>query len=1632
MQSAQQAFEKAVQHFPSWMDIRKRKHKSIGGHYLRSITEEVSGINEAIEDYRKSFFAYNYVGKEDTVIDYVWSSTIGAVDLEHIVLTSPALPITNEAKVFNNNRSTYAYYEDGKLLFDFGMKGDAVQYTLHGKLYTAELKRLHLWNIFDEFALFSGMERQEGERNKALLDRILLTYKHVANSTEIGLKNAIANELSQLVDIDKDDIRIAKAGEANIHKKDKDGIAVSEHIVLNDADVNRGKVWNRNRWDHPFKELVFASHKWDQFIGNKQVGTGYGPSLFVQVAEEMSDNLTDVVISVYKKSNIKIEQYLKSNRREVPIPLVLTKYKDQLSPLDVQYRITGEEVSNISADSIYIEAYTKRSGEMVLPIEDVAIDRYDKEYEIAPGGLLKSGTYKLRFIPKGPYSKAQIKKVILAEGGQTHSLLQEKGGYRLEGDMLVAEASKFYGERTEEFYEAVNIENGLAGMSIRDVAKEGMLRLDVSGIENQYIRHGVKTTMTDITFNNSYVSHEGFSNTSGKWSCKEPRGKLIVEGRMNELELSIEKGNVAITTIVDGKSEFQLSSGAKLFKLSFAEPKDVRVEIEKLENTGDLAISQIRYTHYQINFSLSHGDLIRTPQGIAIPAGGGKRYLSMTIRSYTGFSPVLSYVYVGSSLQHAIYETEEFTTGPDARLSIDSSCSVELVNTSTNEVVSNYSTASRFINNSDEPVYVELDMSILGEIKESAPKIEPTVYKGSSGYYVQIAPKSELSAISLTGELLKMTHRKKLYDVLKKSEQSELFASRQLQGFIVRDGGQEELRRIDKDMISGEANIIKIVGMPDHLEAAFVTDHRNRKEVVGTSYGNFDFMYLYPKESTRYVAYNKEKVLAKRTEGIEIVDLFMPQVPANRLICYRLEKDGLPEGVSVLFAGDVEWSIGKKPIHITVEESAMAEQFSVDSVTIPHRFIVSDYMVLDSTITDKEVSFHLPEYVLDIPEGFELITRTELSDMEEGYIKNDGFNKLRMARANRIVSLKKEDGSIIDEGSYELYKEEGIIYWKESSLAGERFSVVYEYEAPLYLHASNIDTLYDLVGYELESMEFLYEIVYQGISSSMMLRKEDRDQLAKGDFRIVQSSNPMMEVTLVEDSAIQINKLYKTYPSNKVFVNPGYYYVSQKEWYKYANPEEAEVNANIGIRFFEEERLNDEILLSQASSNYMKNTNMLSDDLRTICELDLVGNDILHANSIRKLTASDTYNMWRLFETDLSFDNGYNGKGLRLSQHSPHGYISMDISEYAKAGQRLSAFAEETLAVYLAVQRDGGNYERTLGEELLLLERTGDFVHYTFKEDVKAVLVVTGSGVIDDLICTNAGTPMVDVHTKNIHKAGFAIQEEQSDYNKVLLFDPYHNTFERTEMDSGGVRTATSMTWGLTKVHDYKSSWHDALKSRVLVAKDEYLKTEDLSGVIHLPAFRLNKREGIKNIHVVVNQILFDHMKGFDISALTGDAPDGDFVPVATETGTNHMVISGPRLSDYMKVVITMPKNHVIENVEVYAEYAETGNQIAIAHYTSGSFTTKLYDAGDADHYELERVLLDAASFGNSRLSVRGAKQNAEDLVWTEWKPVSLDKKGNVTNEVRFKDYEYFQFKGELGNEEDRINIYRFELGVVR
>ena len=1658
MLDSKAVFEEALQHFPKWMDIRKRGLKTTGGKFLNAIIEEVDDIQKAIDDFKRDYFAINYIGRESEIIDYLYVANIGDIEDKELILLEPSMKVITDYKVFEKSADPLAYYHEGRIAFKIKeLHSDTIKYSLNGYKYNARVEKTHIWNIIDEFALFAGLTRYENETNKELLERSLLAFKNRTNSTDQGLKNAIINAVSNFTQVSPDEIRIEKPNQENLFKDDPEYGTVIERLAQLNKDTYRTKKWDLSKWEHPFKKLTYISPEWDTELEDIQDGVGHNDALKATLTSEIENSeATDVQIDAYEKSEVRINEYIRNQRLEVDIDLELQKFGNMLKPNEVEYKITATETEDISDDNVYVDCYKLSEGENEHYIQDLIINQGEiADITIERGKLKPNTMYRVKFYPEEEYSNMVISKSDLTVDGKTTSLLKEKGAFKFDENNTFRNSNvKLHASSTRDFMDYSNIMNTKKGFTLADATQDGTVAIDVSGMQNQYVKVEHECRETSIIRDTELVKYEGFIiNDSNELESVEREGQIVIDLVCNQLYFEMEEGNCIVSKEIDGEllpSEIWFE--AKSEQLKFDSPKRVKVTITKLNNDVKLRIKNIRYSRYDVILSLDHGNFINTNFGLIIPAGYENNIMRMTIRTYSGFSPVVKFVHVGPSLKNAVFETDIFNSGIGGYLDIDSNCKVELEEVNSQgkvlSTVKNYVTRNLYKNTKDVPVYLRINTDGFLNIRRTYPAIERFSYQGQMSNFIKLEPGQEIDRLLIEGSMLVLLGRVYLNDLLRDSQYDKIYISKKLKGFIVKTDVTEKLVKVTKAMLHNDADVYRVGNMPPNVKSAFVIDDENNIESVSDSHErNFQYFYMSPSVTQEYVAYNNAKLIRPEVDDVEIVDVFMPIIPPNRLFIYTIDEvDNDGTECTVLFKkndGYENWSLGKKKIQIKMKlDSVLSSNYEVETYSLSKKFILSNNIELEQEqTTNSGATIDLAEYIVKTPSDIRVIYENRVALPENIIVEEDGFNKLRYSNITAINSIKHLNDTVVPSEKYQLLKEEGIIAWSDGSLVGEELVVEYRYGVPRYLTFTNIERLYELVGYNVDAYRHLFTVTYKDLRNDAYLNSEDAARLKTADRIITSCSNPSFRAKVENDilRLIQINN------ENRIAVKTGFFYQDGVEYYYFINRNENLLEKLNNIDLINTQRLSGSVIFSQKSTNLLPDSAMEPRRLAEACRFDFVNNKKIGGLSkMDALTACDQFNYWHTFEMDLSFTKGLNGLGITLNALSEEAYAMLEITKYIDDHSIISLYTEGGVEVSIAreIKYKGQSYNKSVfAEPYKEMKKHQEFSYFVFDKDnydpnYRYFLLVKKSGLVDDIVVKDydENEDIAMIHKKNIDKLGFNVEEHiHKDYVQTLLFDAIGNKLDCLEISSDGLmRTGVNVDWGLTKIEEFKDNWTSCTLKEVDLVKGQFIRSTNRTGMIETEPFYVRNKGSIRNMIFKVNEVLTDETSGFRIEILTSSTLGGLFNLIATEESGNKLIVPHNRLSNYVKLRVEMPPHKVINNIEIFSEYVETDSPLRVGTYQNGQLTTKIYDTGFVKHYRLKKLAADAVkNLEDIELHVRAFRQEQGRIVWTDWKQAVINKNLDVTNKVDFEGYRYFQFKILFRSEHAEMRLNSIDLEVI-
>lgn len=1652
------SLNKAKGYFPSHTDFRKRTDKSIGGAVLHAMSKESDNIQDTIEEYKKDFFLLCYTGREETIPAYFFVTPVGIADK----ITVDGYIITTDVEVFYSDFSTYILYQDGFLIIHPSALedgADSISYIVNDiYTYKSKLEYRHIWNVFDEFALFAGLKRLEDETNTELAWRTLQVFKSWPSSTNQGLKNSIKNILINYEKISDDDISIEVPTAENLAEELPSGEDVYEHITQYNRDLFRTKKWDSSLWEHSFKKLGYLAHPWDKQPKEVKNGIGFGNDVKVDYLRNFNgEDTTRAIITGYKKDRKTVYDYVRNNNIETTIPLKLTKYEDTITPKRVEFRVTASEVQKINAQKIFIDAFQKQTGTISYPISDLYVSSENVTQE-PRNKVLANRTYRLRFMAKSAYDDMSIFKCSLQQGSQSKDLRKESGRFKFKKGVLtnsdiLAHVNSTIGMKS--FDNIVNVNNGF---SIESTAKPAVAKIDVTGMSQAIIQYETECQEVNVTDNSSIVtasenfklSNDGRSYTASTTDSLSTIQISLKSCGSYSFELAKNTGNVPqgaiiVTTIIDGNATQETYTNAATISNKFKETKDVQILIKKY-GQAPVTIKNISACRYKVTLTTDKGDLVVTPMSKRLPVFSGSNLLTVTIEAYTAFSPVVKFVHVGSSLLNAKHDIE-FTPTADGFLDIKSSCKVALYDISSGVKLlsDNYVTTPLYRNTSTSVGYIVLDTGSFTSIVSSSPVIQHT-YKGQPFDYIELQPGEAIDNIIISGTKLSSVSSKTLSSLLYKDAANyEVYISRATSSFIVKNGGNTELKPLKREDIDGRADVVKISGEIESLTAMFIIDSEKDITSVGSELDrNFETLTLIPHDKQDFVAYNSIYMLSEEKRGFPLANTFYPIMSFTELYFYRISDiNAENENTSVKFIQDngneQNWSVGvpaKGLVAKTKVDFNNTQTYEINISYLRDRYILSNEIPLSDYYSIDGNQKELAEFIISPPEGM-AITSIPIEVEETIYAENDGFNKLQYSNV-KILSIKNSSGLLIT--SYDILPTEGILIWKDAALAGKSLKINYIVQKPVSIAYVDDNLLYKEVSYSTGAYKKIGPVItindLEDGATIPVSFDEEPDKVT------VSLSNDTFESIVSPD--LKSVKIIKIADTDKLAYHNGYFYDSGQEFWQFCNKYEDTTDRMANVNLENVTRLGDQFLFRMKSTNLLPHSSMNADTLTLLCELDFQKKRFENISKLNSLTACNTLSSWHGFNMDISLCSAVNDIGINFKEKSNDvvSYAVFEITDYISKNDIISMWTSGQLNIYFTqeTQKDNMSFTKSVcidEDALKAFSKTQDFVYYIMKEppspETRYYIVIVGNGAIDDIIIkkyTNLAD-MMSSHTKNINKLGFVFHEQLvPNYTHKLVFDKVGSSYKNLEINSSNViRPSTTVEWGLTQIERFEIDdctfiGGDQHKDWVIATRNDT--------VVTTPSFYISNQASAQKVFIKVNDVFSKQLKGFTIKAYGCSFRNGKYTKFFEAQDTNIAEISGDNIPNFIKVEICMTKGQVVNSVDVYAKYVERDNVTNVASMpkNGGEILSKIYDLGDVYKFKISGVNFESNQAQNIKIYVRGFRENKYDFVATDWIEYINGSESGIAP-VSFDDYRLLQFKIIVTGQDTQITIKDFDVEVI-
>lgn len=1648
-------FLKAAKKFPRWNNTRRRPTTSNGGKLLYAIIEEIGKIEDAIIDYKKDFFIVNYLDKTEDIIDYLYTGQIGNIeDVEKLKLIDPDLKITTETKEFYNNIENMAYYENGFIIVK--NKKSSIKYSYNDFVYSVKAEKYHMWNIFDEFAWWAGIERFKDENNKSLMIRTINQFRNRPSSSEEGIKKIIYNTVSGHSNIEYKDIKIDKLNNDNLYTEDNNGETIYENFSRFNKDIARTKQWDIDYWSNKFRETKNLPHQWDAEVKKYCDGVGYNDSLAVSAINDLDiNNETDVEITGYKKSTAKIDEYIKNNNINKNISLTLKKYDNTIKPINIQYKIEASPLTEIkSPDKFFVDSYQTSKKEIEYSIDSLYESK--ESIKITPRNKLEPDKrYALKILPKeDKYSTMEISKCILKHGNGEVNLLKEKGmfGYDSNSGLFVNKGVLLHIDSVRELNSSTNLEDfRYGGFTLIDNGIEAVCEIDVTGIaENKGQPLSVFSTcdLYDITNNPSYIKAHGFVLSNGSFTSSDnvtDLNTLTVELKCKDLAFNIEKiGSslstkyFSIETYINGKLDYNhsyhnvVAGKFKEYKLEQFKLNNVRVVI----SGSSIKISDIKTSRYEISITTSDNKDIsqNKKETVTLPQHNGQYFISLSIKNYGQTKPVIKCIHVGSNLNilTSVYEAEIDTTGlTNPELIIEDNCRNDVYLKENLKEPIDFDIKQLYSNTTTEYQAIFLNLDNFKEIYYSFPKIE---YTSNNKPYISIKPGDSIDAITIYGYNEVFRSRNNLKNIFSLDVGEKLFTNKEKESFLKKSSTSEELIKLEyRQCSSKKANTYKIIVPEKDFDVCFVSNSIKNAKTISDKYeGIFEYIYIYKKDSQKYIAYNSQNIIKNITTDIEIIKNFAPVLPSNLNFLFIISdiRTRSTEVTTVSFNNNTDWTsnINSKITIRTTINLSNSDTFNATIKQIEQNFILSNNIPLEDRYIINDESIELAKYIIEPPENMRIIyddiTIFQTSDEDSNimYVEEDGFNKLLYSNIKSIEKVTINNKTV-PASDYSLLEEEGIICWNNDSHTGDTFKIVYTYRKPKYMTFSNIEYLYDIVGYKIDTLEkvdMVNDYIIKHVKNGFNFFVDYNYFTEKPDKLLIKCKNPCY-TGIIKDNSITIQKIAE---DNSIVIHNGYYYIDGKEYWYFSDKHLQDGERLNGVIMVNVEKKGGVFLLRAEANNYLKNSKMLCNTMNIHCMNNFNRYDqVPSISSLEEIGSCDSFSSWFGHDMKITINNTYDGNTLNFLAENKTAYALLDITKAIKRKPFLSCWIDNKLDICIGREiliSDQQVLKTTYVEKYKDMESYNDKLFYDCRnlntDQYRYYLVVTGSGNLIEIMTTDD----IDIvqadanYIKAIDKIGLDIEEEDVEETEIKIpFDINYNKLEDLEISKDGlIKPGTNIDWGITRIADIDLA---SVKKKGFLLRNDSLVSQENMAEIETELIRLDFKKAIKNVFVKINDFPYQDLKDFDISISGMNSYNGEQKIVYEASNKNLASCTGSNIPTYIKINIKAREGKIINHLEVLVQYREGEETPSVSNKTYGICYTKIYDLGKEDRYILKEIETKSKR-GEIRYRIRGLKiSETNENVWTKWY--------NLEELHMFDGYRFFQMMITLNNGQDKVNI---------
>ena len=1669
------SFLKAIEYFPKWMQIRRRPFKSNSGKLLLSIIEEIQNIYEEVNNYNKRFFLLEYAGKEDMIASHVYRANIGISN--DIIDLHIDIPITYSLKEFYEEKDL-AYYDDGNLyLKEENVHENVLRYTINNFNYSTDLIREPIWNIFDEFAWFAGIERFEDETNSSLVNRtydafrtkddennhilfdddsIYNAYKHRFNSTEIGLKYLIKNIISASGHIPFKDIKIESLNEDNLFKEYLDG-TIYDYISEINKDIAKEKVWDESLWEHSFVKLNHAPHIWDQPVYMYQQGVGYFDSLLVRNSSEIQlADSTDVDIYERIKSKETAAQYMMKSNRKIPINLTLKKHLTDLKAREFDYRVYAFPMHEVRPKEIEFSFFKDKNLRKDIYIEEIVdpTQVYDSGIALEDAGVLRNETpedirYTLEFRPKYRNGNILIDSIFVDGVDQLDPYYNDE--WFIKNKHLSYIDNYFYGTKLSDFHKSSFINNAEEGVILdRRNSSSGTLSVSLTpDMLNKTIFYELSDKKTSILDREDIFKENAYKYDETKnilVADTNKKASLSFTSYLSDFKISIAKldyeqdiGSCIVrikdaeTNTVISQKELNADTMETEFFWSTQIPKNVTVSVAKIGERG-FVITNLAVSANNIEFYVDGVKLNPALGDYTIPTTG--EVLTVKLSSYLGISaPILKYISIAGGYASFKFFKKEIIVPANSskRIRIKGSDYKLVLYYNDQLLNSNYEPVTRYSGNGK--LFLTVNKK---DIKKSDPPIKEGTFGGKALSYIDVDKPTKKIHIEYNNPK-EFLYKKTLEEILKgmgvAEERNRYYTDAQGNLIKISSAGYHPV--VIKDTNLPKDFDVLDIKTHSGVDSYFINDRLGRFNNHDVSSLNYVYEVKFNhKDNSSSVAHKQFKTIKHQVITPLDKGLFSPKLNSSEV--YRLTIDTHEGhafyryqnyGSTVVRDYSVIGAKVNRPtadILIIKDGGDIREQeYSLSLIKDLKSYLFSTELTLDDTIEN----YVLAEYTIETPDYLS-IEYKEATHKEKIEMSNEGVAKLKYANVLSSGFKVKNSGNVVSKDNYILYEEEGVILILNSSkLNSLELEVEYTYKKPYKIFFNNLDILYDKIEYHQDAYKLnLLETVKN-------VHDKETKQLSQSYQNKIIAAIPRDDSYSAVSTETTVTAFKKEY-NNKLVVKSGYYYEEGREYYFPANEQVINKKEKQAVKFPNSSKQGSSLLLHMENSNFIPNSSMANKRLHPLTILNFERDEEFNINSsLGKLSIPTSFNNWSFNDCDSFLDYKDSKYSMRLNFNKESSYALFKLSDLKQLKKYLSISFSGDLKFYLAEEVKVNDFKLPKLPLLRIFKEVKTKDGY-FNIDIPnngdgLYLIVKGkTGFIYEINSSDVNKK--EKTQKNIDRLGWKIAQELTNRPIELIYDNINAT--TTNVD---INDMQYMSYGVTM--DYESTLiaSSELKrctlDRALMRHNKII-TLDEPGIVTTEIFNIiptrytdedeNSRALIHNILYSILKINTIETKEFKIKIYGADTYNERFLYIAEVENTNFSSLSTEKLKRFLRFEIEMPKNSEISSISLYNIYKEIPNfdmlNIKSLEYYEGILESRLFHIPSKKTVVIDSI--DADIKGQVLIYIRGLRSSKINSVLGEWKLLELEGL-TLKNNIIYSDTSAYQIKVKLIGKESELTL---------